>query len=246
MVVRSLRSICAAWGRIDRRSMGGDFLGRYSDLVTEEGRQRVVRHGHLPEREIMTGIGPVPVRAPRVRDRAGQDEPRIRFSSTILPPYARRTRSLEVLIPVLYLKGVSTGNFEEALSALLGKDAVGLSDSTIARLKDSRADEHVRWSKHDLSAKRYVYFWADGYMSKPGSKIMPSASWSLLARRPKAKRNSSASRMGCARVRNPGGSCCSIHPASATIARGRSPGAMRCCPHSRSVRRNQSHWLPER
>jgi putative transposase len=139
-----------------------DFLGRYSDLVTEEGRQRVVRHGHLPEREIMTGIGPVAVRAPRVRDRAGQDESRIRFSSTILPPYARRTRSLEVLIPMLYLKGVSTGNFEEALSALLGKDAVGLSASTIARLKDSWADEHVRWSKRDLSAKRYVYFWADG------------------------------------------------------------------------------------
>jgi len=139
-----------------------DFLGRHSDLVTEEGRQRLVRHGHLPEREIMTGIGPVAVRAPRVRDRVGQAESRIRFSSAILPPYARRTKSLEVLIPMLYLKGISTGDFEEALSALLGKDAVGLSASTIARLKDAWADEHVRWSRRDLSTKRYVYFWVDG------------------------------------------------------------------------------------
>jgi putative transposase len=139
-----------------------DFLGRYSGLMTEEGHQRLVRHGHLPEREIMTGIGPVSVRAPRVRDRAGHDESRIRFSSAILPPYARRTKSLEVLIPMLYLKGVSTGDFEEALSALLGKDAVGLSASTIARLKEVWADEHLRWSKRDLSAKRYVYLWVDG------------------------------------------------------------------------------------
>jgi putative transposase len=139
-----------------------EFLERYSGLVTEEGRQRVVRHGHLPEREIMTGIGPVAVKAPRVRDRVGQNESRIRFSSTILPPYARRSKSLEVLIPMLYLKGVSTGDFEEALSALLGRDAVGLSASTIARLKEAWADEHLRWSKRDLSAKQYVYFWADG------------------------------------------------------------------------------------
>src|SRR6516165_12170775 len=107
----------------------------------------------------MTGIGPVAVRAPRVRDRVGQAESRIRFPSAILPPYARRTKSLEVLIPMLYLRGISTGDFEEALSALLGKDAVGLSASTIARLKDAWADEHVRWSRRDLSTKRYVYFW---------------------------------------------------------------------------------------
>jgi hypothetical protein len=110
-----------------------EFLQRYSGLVTEEGRQPVVRHGHLPEREIMTGIGPVAVRAPRVRDRVGQNESRIRFSSAILailPPDAGRTKILELLIPMLYLKGVSTGDFEEALSALLGKDAVGLSAST--------------------------------------------------------------------------------------------------------------------
>jgi transposase-like protein len=139
-----------------------DFLNQHADKQTDGGRRRLVRHGHLPERAIMTGIGAVTVRAPRVRDRAGAGEERIRFTSAILPPYARRSRSLEVLIPVLYLKGISTGDFEEALAALLGKDAGGLSASTIARLKDAWADEHARWLERDLSAKRYVYFWADG------------------------------------------------------------------------------------
>ena len=138
------------------------WLVPHADKLTDDGRQRLVRHGHLPEREIVTGIGPVAVRCPRVRDRAGEGSDRIRFSSAILPPYARRTKSLEVLIPILYLKGVSTGDFEEALLALFGKDAGGLSASTIGRLKDAWSDEHLRWSKRDLSAKRYVYFWADG------------------------------------------------------------------------------------
>ena len=138
------------------------FVESHADKLTEAGRRRLVRHGHLPEREIMTGIGPVAVRAPRVRDRAGTGEERLRFSSAILPRYARRSKSLEVLIPTLYLKGVSTGDFEEALAALLGKEAGGLSASSIARLKDAWADEHARWLKRDLSSKRYVYFWADG------------------------------------------------------------------------------------
>jgi transposase-like protein len=138
------------------------LLGCHADKLTDDGRQRLVRHGHLPEREIMTGIGPVAVRCPRVRDRVGEGGEHIRFSSTILPPYARRSKSLEVLIPILYLKGISTGDFEEALIALLGKDAGGLSASTIGRLKEAWSDEHTRWSKRDLSAKRYVYFWVDG------------------------------------------------------------------------------------
>ena len=141
------------------------LLNRHADQLTDDGRQRLVRHGHLPEREIVTGIGPVAVRCPRVRDRVGDGSERIRFSSAILPPYARRSKSLEepqVLISILYLKGVSTGDFEEALLALLGKDVGGLSASTIGRLKDAWSDEHARWSKRDLSAKRYVYFWADG------------------------------------------------------------------------------------
>lgn len=137
-------------------------LSSHADKRTNDGRQRLVRHGYLPERQIVTGIGPVAVRCPRVRDRAGGGEDRIHFTSAILPPYARRSRSLEVLIPVLYLKGISTGDFEEALGALLGKDTGGLSASTIGRLKDAWSDEHVRWSKRDLSAKRYVYFWVDG------------------------------------------------------------------------------------
>jgi putative transposase len=138
------------------------LLSCHADKLTADDRQRVVRHGHLPEREIMTGIGPVAVRCPRVRDRVGEGSERIRFSSAILPPYARRSKSLDVLIPVLYLKGVSTGDFEEALIALVGKDAPGLSASTIGRLKEAWSEEHACWSQRDLSAKRYVYFWVDG------------------------------------------------------------------------------------
>src|SRR5206468_1103443 len=110
----------------------------------------------------MTGIGPVAVRQPRVRDREAAEGERIRYSPAILPPYARRSQSLEVLIPILYLKGISSGDFEEALAALVGKDAPGLSASTIARLKEVWTEEHARWQKRDLSAKRYVYCWADG------------------------------------------------------------------------------------
>jgi len=139
-----------------------EFLTKHADLKTEDGYLRVVRHGHLPERKIMTGIGQVAVRQPRVRDREAAEGERIRFSPTILPPYARRTKSLEVLLPILYLKGISTGDFEDALAALVGQDAPGLSASTIARLKDVWTDEHDRWQTRDLTAKRYVYFWADG------------------------------------------------------------------------------------
>src|SRR5712672_3628904 len=141
-----------------------DFLGQHADLKTRDGHQRIVRHGHLPEREVMTGIGPVAVRHVLVRDReaAAADPGRIRFSPSILPPYMRRSKSIETLLPILYLKGISTGDFSEALAALLGKDASGLSASAIGRLKDGWFDEHAAWQKRDLSAKRYVYIWADG------------------------------------------------------------------------------------
>jgi putative transposase len=138
------------------------LLSCHADRLTDDGRRRLVRHGHLPEREIMTGIGSIAVRCPRVRDRGGEGSERIRFSSAILPRYARRSKSLEVLIPILYLKGISTGDFEDALIALLGRDASGLSASTIGRLKEAWSEEHARWSKRDLSAKRYIYFWVDG------------------------------------------------------------------------------------
>jgi putative transposase len=141
-----------------------DFLAKHADLKTEDGRQRVVRHGHLPEREVLTGIGSVAVRQPRVRDRAAaaDDPSRIRFTPAILPPYLRRSKSIETLLPILYLKGISTGDFSEALTALLGKDAPGLSPTAIVRLKGGWLDEYEAWQKRDLSAKRYVYVWADG------------------------------------------------------------------------------------
>ena len=139
------------------------FLSQYADLKDDQGRMRVTRNGYLPEREIQTGIGPVPAKAPRIRDHRPEDESdRIRFSSSILPPYLRKTKSMEELIPWLYLKGISTGDFGEALAALVGKDAPGLSAPTISRLKTIWQDDLEQWQKRDLSNKRYVYIWADG------------------------------------------------------------------------------------
>jgi transposase-like protein len=138
------------------------FISQYAELKDEIGRQRIVRNGYLPEREIQSGIGPLPVKAPRVRDRQRDQSKRIRFSSSILPPYLRKTKSMEELIPWLYLKGVSTGDFSDALTALVGRDAPGLSPATISRLKTIWQQDLDQWQARDLSAKRYVYFWADG------------------------------------------------------------------------------------
>jgi transposase-like protein len=144
------------------------FVEAHGHLADAAGRRRVVRHGYLPAREIQTGIGPVAVRCPRVRDRGtGVPCGKIRFSSAILPPYLRRTRSIEELLPWLYLKGISTGDFGEALAALLGPEAPGLSASTIARLKEVWQGELDRWQRRDLSSRRYVYFWADGVYFSP-------------------------------------------------------------------------------
>ena len=137
------------------------FLTQHRDLRDERGRARLVRNGHLPEREVQTGIGPVRVKAPRVHDRAKEGE-KVRFSSSILPRYLRRSASLEELIPWLYLKGVSTGDFQEALSALLGRNALGLSASTVSRLKGVWSEEFESWQKRDLTGKHYVYLWVDG------------------------------------------------------------------------------------
>ena len=144
------------------------FIAAHGDLEDDAGRRRVVRHGHHRERRVQTGIGPVAVRCPRVRDRGGAGEAgKIRFTSAILPPYLRRAKSIEELLPWLYLKGISTGDFTEALAALLGPDAPGLSASTITRLKDVWQGELARWEKRDLSARRYLYFWADGIYFQP-------------------------------------------------------------------------------
>ena len=140
----------------------------HADLTDGNVRRRVVRHGYLPEREIQTGIGAVEVKAPRVRDRDPEAPGgRIDFTSSILPRYLRRSKSVEELLPWLYLKGLSSGGFGEALAALLGPDAPGLSASTIARLKTLWWEQYVAWQKRDLSAKRYVYFWADGVYFSP-------------------------------------------------------------------------------
>ncbi len=139
------------------------FLAAMKSMQLPDGRERLVRHGHGPERQVQTGIGPVAVRRAKLRDRgAGRDGERIRFTSAILPRWARRTRSLDALLPVLYLRGVSMGDFQEALAALLGRDAPNLSPSVIARLRGEWEADHARWQRRDLSARRYVYIWADG------------------------------------------------------------------------------------
>jgi transposase-like protein len=136
-----------------------EFLGQYQDLKDDQGRQAVVRNGYLPERTITTGVGEVESQLPKVRDRTQQG---IKFNSSLLPPYLKRSRSVEEVLPWLYLKGISTGDFAEALSALLGEQAVGLSSSTISRLKAKWQQEHQDWQQRSLQSKRYVYVWADG------------------------------------------------------------------------------------
>jgi putative transposase len=138
------------------------YLASLRELKLPDGRERLVRHGHGPERTIQTGIGPVAVSRVKIRDRGAAGEDRIRFSSAILPKWARRTRSLDALLPILYLRGVSMGDFQEALGALLGRDAPNLSPSVTARLRDEWQADYACWQRRDLSAKRYVYVWADG------------------------------------------------------------------------------------
>ena len=141
-----------------------EWIEQRTGLLNEQGRRQVVRNGYLPERTIQTGIGPVEVRQPRVLDRRAEDE-REGFSSKILPPYLRKTKSLEELIPWLYLKGISTGDFQEALQALVGPECPGLSATTITRLKSVWQEEYDVWSKRSLVGKEYVYVWADGLYS---------------------------------------------------------------------------------
>ncbi|MGA8124084.1 MAG: IS256 family transposase [Mycobacterium sp.] len=139
------------------------FLAMMTDARLPDGRERMVRHGQGPERVIQTGIGPVEVRRVKLRDRGASDgAERIRFTSAILPRWARRTRSLDALLPTLYLRGVSMGDFQEALAALLGHDAPNLSPSVIARLRSEWEADYGRWQRRDLSARRYAYIWADG------------------------------------------------------------------------------------
>jgi transposase-like protein len=136
-----------------------ELLQQYAEVKNDQGCRLIVRNGYLPEREIQTGIGPVKVRVPKIRDKSGQG---VKFNSTLLPPYLRKTRAVEEVLPWLYLKGISTGDFHEALQALLGNEAKGLSSSTISRLKVTWEKEHESWSSRSFNGKRYVYIWADG------------------------------------------------------------------------------------
>ena len=138
-----------------------DWLRQRAECRDERGRQQLVRNGHLPERSLVTGLGEIKVQQPRVRDRRPAEQREV-FSSAILPRYLRKTKNMEELLPWLYLKGISTGDFSEALAALVGPDAKGLSASTITRLKTVWQDEYQAWGKRSLEGKRYVYVWADG------------------------------------------------------------------------------------
>ena len=137
------------------------YIDAHDHLKDDRGHRQVVRNGHLPERVIQTGLGDIEVKQPRVHDRRSPTE-REKFTPAVLPPYLRRTKSLEELIPWLYLKGISTGDFSEALQAILGPDAPNLSATTITRLKAAWEVDHEAWSKRSLAGKHYVYVWADG------------------------------------------------------------------------------------
>ena len=142
------------------------YIEAHQQEVDEQGRRLVVRNGQARQRTLVSGVGPIQIRAPRVDDRRVDEQGRkFRFTSEILPPYLRRTKSVEELIPWLYLKGISTGDFSEALQALLGPDAPGLSATTVVRLKEVWRRDYEAWSKRDLSAQRFVYLWADGIYS---------------------------------------------------------------------------------
>jgi transposase-like protein len=171
------------------------FLAEMKGARLPDGRDRVVRHGHAPERLVQTGIGPVPVRRVKIRDRGAGDE-RIRFTSAILPRWARRTRSLDALLPVLYLRRVSTGDFQEALGALLGKDAPNLSPAVVARLKADWEVDYARWQRRNLSARRYVYVWADGVYLQARMEPQAECMLVLIGATPEGKKELLGFRVG--------------------------------------------------
>lgn len=167
------------------------FLQSMREERLSDGRVRFVRHGHGPERTIQTGIGAVPVQRVKVRDRAaaaGSPAHRVVFTSAILPKWARRTASLDALLPVLYLRGVSSGDFQEALAALLGQDAPNLSPSVIARLTQDWQAEYDRWQGRDLSARRYVYIWADGVYLQARMEDTASCMLVIIGATPEGKK----------------------------------------------------------
>jgi len=165
------------------------FVAQWKDLKLPDGRDRVVRHGHGPQRTIQTGVGAVEVRRAKVRDRGDVGTAdKIRFTSAILPKWARRTKSLDTLLPILYLRGISTGDFQEALTALLGKDAPNLSPAVVARLTAGWQAEYDAWQKRDLSARRYLYVWADGVYLQARMEVSAECMLVLIGATPEGKK----------------------------------------------------------
>ena len=169
------------------------FVALWKDVKLPDGRDRIVRHGHGPERAIQTGVGPVAVRRAKVRDRGKvRAAEKIRFTSSILPKWARRTKSLDALLPILYLRGISTGDFQEALAALLGKDAPNLSPAVITRLTAEWQADYEAWQRRDLSARRYVYVWADGVYLQARMEAAAECMLVLLGATPEGKKETPA------------------------------------------------------
>lgn len=139
-----------------------ELLGQYAGETDAQGRAAVVRNGYLPAREVLTGIGPVPVKVPKVRSRNGES---VVFHSSLVPPYVRRAKTVDAALPWLYLKGISTGQMAEALALLVGPEAKGLSASVVSRLKCQWHDEYEAWCRRRLDKDRWVYVWADGIYS---------------------------------------------------------------------------------
>ena len=137
-------------------------LSAHAERRLPDGRAAVVRNGYLPEREIQTGLGPVTVKIPKTRAKSGEP---VTFRSALVPPYVRKTRSLEAALPWLYLKGISSGEMSAALEVLVGPEASGMSASTVSRLKRIWAEEYQDWNKRPLDKERWVYCWADGIYS---------------------------------------------------------------------------------
>ncbi|MEM5373444.1 IS256 family transposase, partial [Paraburkholderia azotifigens] len=135
------------------------MLEQYNNVKSIDGRRAVVRNGYLPEREVITAIGPVTVQVPKVRDRSGSG---IRFNSTVVPPYVRKSARVSAALPWLYLRGISTGDMSEAMGIMLGGEVGGMSPNVVSRLKAQWADEHAQWNRRELSSARWVYWWADG------------------------------------------------------------------------------------
>jgi transposase-like protein len=204
-------------------------VAQHAEETLPDGRQRVVRHGYGPERSIQTGIGAIEVRRPKVRDRAEcvPAGKKIRFSSGILPRWARRSKSLEALLPVLYLRGISTGDFQEALSALLGTDAPNLSPNVISRLTGEWQQEYDRWQRRDLSARRYVYIWADGVYLQARMEPQAECMLVILGATPEGKKELVGFQVGVREsARDAGASFWSTSRNAASRCHPRSPWAM--------------------